>query len=111
MKIEISILGTLGIFSIIILFYILARLSERLGSVEKMPPLYRNYYVAIIFWTLGFTAQLAMVRISLTPENFPGWLMSPWFLLVAYYLPLGIAATISLAVTWRYWSWLITNSK
>ena len=111
MNIEISFLGTLGTLSVIILFYILGKLSDRLGSVEKMSPLYRNYYVSIIFWALAFVIQLLVARINLTPEDFPGWLMSPWFLLLTYYLPMSIGATISILVTWRYWSWLISASK
>jgi hypothetical protein len=93
------------------LFFILAKLSERLGSVEKMSPLYRYYYVALVLWLLGYITQLLMARISLTPEDFPGWLVSPWFLLMAYYLPLAIGATIALVTTWRYWSWLVLGTR
>lgn len=111
MTIELSFLGTLGTLSVIALFYILGKLSDRLGSVEKMSPLYRQYYIAIIFWGVAFVTQLLMARINLTPKSFPDWLMSPWFLLVTYYLPMSIGATISILVTWRYWSWLISTSK
>ncbi len=111
MNLEISLLGTLGTLSIIFLFYILARLSERLGSVERMSPLYRYYYVAIIFLVFGYVVHLLVVRSSLTPESFSDWLISTWFLLLAYHLPLAVGVTIGLVVTWSYWSWLVTETK
>jgi hypothetical protein len=111
LNVEVSFLGTLGTLSIIILFYILAKLSKRLGSVEKMAPLYRYYYVAQLFMGLSYIIHLLVVRINFAPENFPNWLISPWFLLLAYQLPLTIAATLGLIVTWRYWSWLVIEPK
>ena len=109
--VELSFFGTLGTFSVIILFHILARLSERLGSVEKMAPLYRYYYLALLVWAIGSVTHLLMVRANLTPKDFPSWLFSAWFLLVAYYLPLAIGATISVYVTWQYWSWLVGEPR
>jgi hypothetical protein len=109
LNIDISFLGTLGTLSVIFLFYIFARLSERLGSVEKMEPLYRYYYLAIFFLVIGYITQLLMLNISSAPENFPIWLSSPWVSLLAHYLPLAVGVTIGLIVTWRYWSWLVTE--
>lgn len=111
MNIEISLLGTLGTLSIIILFYILAKLSKRLGSVEKMAPIYRYYYVAQVFLALSYISHLSVVRTNFAPGNYPAWLVSPWFLLLAYQLPLTIATTTGLIVTWRYWSWLVIDPK
>lgn len=105
MTIEISYLGILGTSSIIFLFYILARLSHRLGSVQKMPPIYRYYYVASIFGVIGCVTQLLVARANSAPL----WWTSPWFLFVAYHLPLIIGVSLSLVITWRYWSWLITE--
>ncbi len=109
--IDIPFWGTLGTLSVAILFYILAKLSERLGSVERMSPLYRYYYVALILWVFGYITQLLVAQISSTPESFPHWSLSPLFLLFAYSLPLAIGATIGLIVTWHYWSWLVTESR
>jgi hypothetical protein len=105
-----SLLGTLGTLSLIYLFYILARLSERLGSVEKMPPIYRYYYVAIFFLSIGFLYHLLAARFHSVPESFPHWFSSSWFLLLVHYLPLAVGVTIGLYVTWRYWSWLVTKN-
>ncbi|MBN1994811.1 MAG: hypothetical protein JW953_19090 [Anaerolineae bacterium] len=102
-----SSLGTLGTLSLIVVFYILAKLSERFGSVVKMLPLYRYYYLAI-----GLALISAAVHLILGTNlisNIPPWFSNSWFLLGAYHLPLAISVTISLYVTWRYWSWLITE--
>ena len=105
----ITILGTFGTLSIILLFYIMAKLSERFGSVIKMPPIYRYFYLAILILLVSYITNLLVVRTIITPEDSPLWWAAPWFLLLAYHLPMAIGVTIGLIVTWRYWSWLITE--
>ena len=105
----VTLLGTLGTLSVIILFYILAKLSEKFGSVIKMSPIFRYYYVALGFWIIGFITHLLVARAVLTPESTSAWFVAPWFLLLAYHLPLAIGVTIGLVITWRYWSWLVTE--
>lgn len=104
-----STLGTLGTVSLILLFYILAKLSERFGAVVKMSPLYRYYYLSLVLALIGSTTHLISARADLTSENIPNWFTEPWFLLLAHHLPLAIGATIALYITWHYWSWLITE--
>jgi hypothetical protein len=104
-----SLLGALGTLSILLVFYILAKLSERFGAVIKMRPRYRHYYLALIFLFIGWMAQLLVLAADLTPATLQTWLTSPWFLLLAYYLPLTIGITIGLVTTWRYWSWLVAE--
>ena len=111
MTATVSLLGTFGTLSIIALFYILAKLSERFGIVIKMPPLYRNYYVGMVILAIGYLTHLIVVIAILTLEQIPAWLISPWFLLLAYHLPLAIGLTIGLYITWRYWSWLVTEQN
>lgn len=104
-----SFLGTLGTLAVLIIFYILARLSERFGSVIKMRPRYRYYHIAIIFLFIGWIAQLLIAMADLTPVKVQPWLTSPWFLLLFYFLPLAVGVTIGLVVTWSYWSWLVAE--
>jgi len=108
----VSLLGSFGILSLLFIFYILARLSERFGSVVKMRPRYRHYYIALIFLVIGcITHLLVALAADLAPANIRNLLVSPWFLLLAYYLPLTIGVTIGLITTWRYWSWLVTEGN
>ena len=103
-----SLLGTVGTISFIILLFVLAKLSERFGSVVRMSPLYRYYYLAIFLVLISATIQILAVRAE-NVTSIPLWVSAPWFLLLAYHLPLAIAVTIGLYVTWHYWSWLITE--
>lgn len=104
-----SLLGALGTLSVLFLFYILARLSERFGSVIKMRPQYRYYYVALAFLLIGWIAQLLVMAADLMPATLQTWLHSSWFVLLVYYVPVTIGVTIGLVVTWRYWSWLVAE--
>ena len=107
MSSDVTVLSTLGTLSVVYLFYILAKLSQRLGAVEKMAPYYRYFYVANTFIIIGSISHMIMARVALSPQDFPSWLLAPWFLLLGYYGPLTIGVTIGIVVTWRYWSWLI----
>jgi len=103
-----SLLGTVGTISLIILLFVLAKLSERFGSVVRMSPLYRYYYLSILLVLISATVQILAVRAE-SVTTIPVWVTAPWLLLLAYHLPLAIAVTIGLYVTWHYWSWLITE--
>lgn len=73
-----------------------------------MRPLYRYYYVAFGLVLISFITHLIEARVTLTPD-WPEWFIAPWFQLLAFHLPLAISLTIGLFVTWRYWSWLVTE--
>jgi hypothetical protein len=100
-------LSIFGIISVMYLFYALARLSDRLGSVQKMSPIYRLYYVAIAFLAISALAQLLIIHASLSSSIVPAWLVSPWMTLITYHLSMTVGVTIGLIVSWRYWSWLV----
>ncbi len=100
-------LSVFGIISVMYLFYALARLSERLGGVQKMAPMYRFYYVAIAFLSVSALAQMLAIHASLAPPDVPAWLTSPWVMLIAYHLSMTIGVTIGLVISWHYWSWLV----
>jgi hypothetical protein len=105
----IPLLGSVSLLAIVLLLYILARLSERFGAVIKMQPLYRYYYPAGGLISFSFLIHLVVINSQLIPGLNLSWLTASWLLLLVYYLPLGVGLTISLIVTWRYWSWLVTE--
>jgi hypothetical protein len=112
----ITVLGTLATCSIIFLFHILARLSEKFGSVLRMPAYYKWYYLAEVLTGVATLAHLMqastyLAQSAASPVE-PGTLFKPTslaFTLTFYHLPLVIAVTIGLFITWRYWGWLITD--
>lgn len=104
-----TLLSPIGTISTIFLFFILARLSEKLGAVTRMPAHYRWFWVGNGFLGAALISQLLRITISLTGQT--GYLLfnDPVFYIITYYLPMAIGVTIGLIVTWRYWSWLLTE--
>jgi len=100
-------LGIAGLLSIFFMLFILANLSRRLGTVTKMKPYYRGFYVA-----MGILVLPLIVRMVLSPAGIqPDYLHSPAFYLFAYHLPFALAIVISCIVAWRYWGWLFRESQ
>ena len=106
-----SILGTVGTLSLVLLLFVLARLSERFGSVVRMRPLYRYYYLSLVLTAISSTIHVLAATADSTTPVITMWLTNSWFLLLAYHLPLTISVSISLFVSWHYWGWLIGESK
>ena len=104
-----TLLSPVGTISVMFLFFILARLSEKLGAVTRMPAYYRWFWVGIGFLGIALISQLLRITVSLTGQTSYPLLNDPFFYLVMYHVPMAIGATIGLAVTWRYWSWLLTE--
>jgi hypothetical protein len=96
-------------FALIFLFYILARLSEKLGAVTKMAPHYRWFWVGLGFLVIALIAQFLRIGVLSTEQDSYLGLEAPVFYLITYHLPMAIGITISLVVTWRYWSWLLSE--
>jgi len=104
-------LGSLGLLSIIYAFYIMANLSQRYGQVIRLPPYYRGLYVAMCLVGIAFVSHLLRDSIILTREQGPPLLNDAWFYLLAHYLPLVLAITLAVGVSWRYWSWLLKEQR
>jgi hypothetical protein len=104
-----TVLSPLGTISLIFLFFILARLSQKFGAVTKMAPYYRWLWVGLGFLGIALIAQFLRIGVLLAKQASTLWLDTPAFYLITYHLPMAIGITISLIVTWRYWSWLLTE--
>ncbi len=109
MTLLISLLGAIGPLSLLALFFIFAQLSERFGTVIKMRPYYRGYYLGSGFIVIGVLVHLIIAGANLEPTNQPTFVAQSWFLFWAYHLPLTIGVTINLIITWLYWGWLVTE--
>lgn len=76
-----------------------------------MAPIFRYYYVGLVFLAISLITHFVVVYVLLALEKTPGWVNSSLFLLLAYHLPLAIGLSLGLVITWRYWSWLVTEQN
>jgi len=106
-KVFMTVLGCVGLLSVIYALWVLSRLSEKLGAVTKMPPFYRGFYVAISLFSLAVASDLIKASVQAGSEQIPPFLSADVFYLAAFYLPLLLGSVIALAITWRYWGLLI----
>ena len=104
-----TILSPLGTISIIFLFFILARLSGKLGAVTRMLPYHRWFLAGQGFLGVALISQLLRISELLTRQASCLWSDMSLAYLITYHLPMAIGVTIGLVVTWRYWSWLLTE--
>lgn len=100
-------LGSVSLLAVVYAFNILANLSRRYGEVIRMPPYYRGFYVAMILVFAAFLGHLVQDSVIIAPEQAPSMLTADWFFMLTFYLPLAVAVTIGLGVSWRYWAWIL----
>jgi uncharacterized membrane protein HdeD (DUF308 family) len=86
-----------GLAAVMVVLYILAALSRRLGAVTKMKPYYRGFYIAMA--CLAIAIGTAVLRQPMMSSDLSVFLF-------LYYLPLLLSGIISLVVAYRYWGWL-----
>jgi hypothetical protein len=100
-------LGSVSLLAVVYAFNILANLSRRYGEVIRMPPYYRGFYLAMVLVFGAFLGHLVQDSVIIAPEQAPSMLTADWFYLLTFYLPLAVAVTIGLGVSWRYWAWIL----
>ncbi len=112
MEVFSGLIGMVGLAGVLYALVLLNQLSRKLGAVTKMAPYYRGYYVAAGLVGVAALARLLATSVLGASLNQPdiAWLNDPLFLLLAYHLPLALALTLSLGITWRYWSWLLREA-
>lgn len=83
-----------------------------------MPAFYKWFRVAEVFAAIASLAHLTQASTYLTQSTTDsatrGSLLQAntlEFALVFYHIPLAVAITIGILVTWKYWGWLITDRK
>ena len=102
-----SLLSALGSLSITIILLVLYELSRRLARVLRIRSYFRLYFVAA-FLTF-FSSMVRFLSIGFSEEQFETN-HADNYLGLAFILPLCIGVCIGLAVTWRYWGWLVYAS-
>ncbi len=97
-----TLLGLCGPASIIVALVVLALLSQRLGAVTKRAPLYRWFFVSIALIGISVVTRLVSLGAPDTTNRDYGTITLD---------DIALAAGLSIAViiTWRYWSWLLSE--
>lgn len=103
-----ALLGSAGLAGVLYAIMILMELSKRLGEVVRMPRIYRLFHLAALLIAVAIGARLFWALSVIQVDGGPDWLSQPpLFYTLTYSIPLALGATLSLAVTWRYWGWLV----
>lgn len=97
----------MGLLAVIYTLFILAAFSQRIGEVRKMPPLYRGFYVGSACLGIALIGRFLRVSALLASPERLTFLKDDLFYMLAYHLPVAVGLTVSLVVTWWYWSWLL----
>ena len=100
----------IGSIAVGYLLYIFVVLSRKLGAVTKAKPRYRWLYVSIAIVIVMAVVEWIILSVNAAPQNVPALIVSEWFHLIGFALPLVVAAVIALIVVVRYWGWLFRES-
>ncbi len=100
-------LGPVGLFAVLYLGVLFANFSRRLGAVTKMAERYRWFVVSNTFIALAATSQMVRGIVAVAPDSGFSFLLSSWFALITFHIPLAIGMTLDLVLVWHYWSWIL----
>lgn len=112
MTLLIALLGMAGLGATAFVLVIMARLTQRWELVTRSKSRYKFFYVGAVLLSVALVARLLRI-VSLTSDTELAILSHPrsWFYICLYHLPLAVGTTISLAVTWRNWGWLLREQE
>lgn len=103
-----AIVGSAGLIALIFSLVILGQFGRKLGAVTKMPPYYRFYYLAVSLLAFALVSRFVRASVFWAPsETIAPILNEPLLYFFGYHLPLAVGLTIGIAITWKYWSWLL----
>lgn len=108
MTLVLALAGCLGEAAILYTLIILARLSQKLGAVTKMPPYYRGFYLSVALLSVSLASRLVYLSAVLTEagQTVP-LLAQEGFSLATHHLPMALGMLVSVLVAGRYWGWLL----
>jgi hypothetical protein len=99
-------LGLIGPASMMVMLVVLGLLCRRFGQATDTPPYYLGLFVGAFLVGIGLFARAANLVLGFS-EALAQQQAATWTLLYDGLPALGL--TISLAVAWRYWSWLLAD--
>jgi len=104
----IAMLSSSSLISAIYVSFVLKELSWKLGSVTKMPPYYRAFYLMGGLLFIALFARLMKTALLLVPaEAIPFPLNLEGFYVTTYHIPMFLGMVVGLWATLKYWKWLL----
>jgi len=107
MKVITALLSPMGLLAILYLGILFASFSQRLGAVTKMPEHYRWFRVANSFVALAAISQVVRGTFAVASDYAFSFLLSSWFSIATFHIPLAIGVTLDLVLVWYYWRWIL----
>jgi hypothetical protein len=103
-------LSPIGLIAFAYLSIIFSVLSQRLNAVAKKAEHHRWFSVATVLIILAAMSQAVRSTAHLAPDRAFPFLLSPWFALATFHVPLALGATIDLLLVWYYWGWIVKET-
>ncbi len=97
-------LGAAAPLVLMLVLWMVAQISRRFGEVTRHPPYYRIFYVAMGLMSLPLLVRLLSIGLTERQLRDLGG-NTPEALL--HDIPLAVSIALTLAITWRYWGWLV----
>jgi len=96
----------IGPLAVVVLLLLLMVLGKRLGQALELPPYYRLYYLALIFFGLPLPAAwiLLLTKAWGLPE--PAAETGLIIKICVASIPMAIAITFAAYATAKYWGWI-----
>ncbi len=96
----------IGMFSVFVVFIVMALLSKRLGIVTRARPYYLGFYVAALLMGISI-----LVRFMSDPADLAAdvTLQEDATVIFFYGILPAVSLTLSVIIAWRYWSWLFAE--
>src|ERR1700690_4098809 len=95
-----GVIGLVGPGSLAVALIVIALLSQRLGAVTKRSPLYRWFFVGIVFVAISVVARFATLHMPAEQDNTTALIGD---------LAFAAGLTLAVVIAWRYWGWLLNE--
>ena len=96
----------IGPLAVAIMLLLMAVMAKRLGEALELPPYYRLYYVAVLFFIIPLPVSwfLLVTEAWGLPDPEPVTGLAIKMLVAA--LPMTISISSAVVATAKYWSWI-----
>jgi len=100
-------LGAVGLLAVVSLTLLFADLSRRLCAVTKMPDHHHWFVAASVLIALAAASQVIRGIANLAPDRALPVLLTPWFSLASFHIPLAVGVTLCLVLVCSRWGWIL----